>query len=47
MGVEKKRYLSQLEADGLNEIVPDSFPGKVIPGGQWRKYCGDHPGFCC
>jgi len=34
MGVEKKRYLSQLEAEGLKEIVPDSFPGKVIPAGN-------------
>ncbi|MGB5323359.1 NADH-quinone oxidoreductase subunit B [Lutimonas sp.] len=34
MGVEKKRYLSQLEAEGLKEVVPDSFPGKVIPAGN-------------
>ncbi len=35
MGVDnKKRYLSQLEAEGLNEVVPDDFPGKIIPGGN-------------
>lgn len=35
MGVDsKKRYLSQLETEGFNEVVPDDFPGKVIPGGN-------------
>ncbi len=35
MGVDnKKRYLSQLEAEGLNVVVPDDFPGKIIPGGN-------------
>jgi len=35
MGVDnKKRYVSQLEAEGLNEVVPDDFPGKIIPGGN-------------
>jgi NADH-quinone oxidoreductase subunit B len=35
MGVDsKKRYLSQLEAEGLKEVVPDDFPGKIIPGGN-------------
>jgi len=34
MGVEKKRFLSQSEADGLKQVKPENFPGKVIPGGN-------------
>ena len=34
MGVDKKRYLSQLEEDGLKQVVPADFPGKIIPGGN-------------
>ena len=35
MGVDdKQRFLKQTEADGFKEVLPDSFPGKVIPGGN-------------
>ena len=34
MGVDKKRFLYQAEANGLKQVVPDDFPGKVIPGGN-------------
>jgi NADH-quinone oxidoreductase subunit B len=34
MGVDKKRYLSQLEEEGLKQVVPADFPGKIIPGGN-------------
>lgn len=32
--VDKKRYINQWEPEGLKEVVPDDFPGKVIPGGN-------------
>jgi NADH-quinone oxidoreductase subunit B len=34
MGVEKKSFLKQLETEGYHQVVPDNFPGKVIPGGN-------------
>ena len=34
MGVEKKRFLNQSEADGMQQVKPADFPGKVIPGGN-------------
>lgn len=35
MGVDdKQRFINQTEPDGFNEVIPDSFPGKVIPGGN-------------
>lgn len=38
MGVEKKRFLNQFEADGLKEVTPVDFPGKVIPGGNGGNF---------
>lgn len=38
MGVEKKRFLSQSEADGLKQVTPEDFPGKVIPGGNGGNF---------
>jgi len=38
MGVEKKRFLSQSEADGLKQVTPKDFPGKVIPGGNGGNF---------
>lgn len=34
MGVEKKRYLSQLEQEGFKQTISEDFPGRVIPGGN-------------
>jgi NADH-quinone oxidoreductase subunit B len=34
MGVEKTRFLSQAEAEGRAQPIPDDFPGKVIPAGN-------------
>ena len=31
MGVEKKRFLSEVEPEGRKQPVPEDFPGKVIP----------------
>ena len=34
MGVEKKRFLSQIESEVKAPTVPKDFPGKVIPAGN-------------
>ena len=34
MGVEKKRFLSQVESEGGTQTIPKDFPGKVIPAGN-------------
>ena len=35
MGVDdKQRFISQTEPEGFKEVIPESFPGKVIPGGN-------------
>ncbi len=35
MGVDnKKRFLNEVIPDGLNQVTPKDFPGKVIPAGN-------------